>query len=285
MATTETTDRNIMGNTPPTASAPGIPDDMSFLDHLEELRWRILKGLLGVLIGVIVAFIFSDFIMDKILLGPAKGDFFVYEIIGLNASDLDLQNRRLPGQFFTYWGTLLVVGFIIGVPVFFYQLWAFIAPALQQHERKGTRMLVFYMTFLFITGVSFGYLILTPFAVQFFSNFQISESVRNDIDINAYFSALTMWSLSCGIIFQLPMVSYVFSKIGLLTPDILRKHRKWAIITIFILAAFLTPPDPISQIIIAIPLLLLYQLGIYISKVVNRNRDREIWGAEGPPAE
>ncbi|MDG5767268.1 twin-arginine translocase subunit TatC [Balneolales bacterium ANBcel1] len=283
MATSEATDRSVMGEIPPAASSPGLPDEMSFLDHLEELRWRILKGLLGIGIGVIVAFFFSDFIMDKVLLGPAKADFFVYEWIGINASDLDLQNRRLPGQFFTYWGTLLVVGFIIGVPVLFYQLWAFIAPALDKREQKGTRLLVFYMTLLFIMGVGFGYLILTPFAVQFFSNFQISASVRNDIDINAYFSALTMWSLSCGIIFQLPMVSYVFSKIGLLTPEILRKHRKWAIIVCFILAAFLTPPDPVSQIMIAVPLLLLYQLGIYISKVVNRKRDREIWGPEGRP--
>lgn len=283
MATTDVTDRQIMGENPPQIASPGLPDEMSFLDHLEELRWRILKGLLGIGLGVLIAFFFSSFIMEEILLGPAKGDFFVYKLIGLNATDLDLQNRRLPGQFFTYWGTLLVVGFIIGVPAFFYQLWAFISPALEIKEKKGTRFIVFNITALFIIGVSFGYLILTPFAVQFFSNFQISESVRNDIDINAYFSALTMWSLSCGLIFQLPMVSYILSKIGLLTPELLIKHRKWAIIVCFIAAAFLTPPDPISQIMIALPLLLLYQFGIYISRVVNRKRDREIWGAEGRP--
>ena len=283
MATTEATERQIIGDTPPSATSPGIPDEMSFLDHLEELRWRILKGLLGIGLGVLVAFFFSSFIIDEILLGPAKGDFFVYRLVGINASDLDLQNRRLPGQFFTYWGTLLVVGFIIGVPMMFYQLWAFIRPALEAKEQKGMRFVVFNITVLFITGISFGYLILTPFAVQFFSNFQISEAVRNDIDINAYFSALTMWSLSCGIIFQLPMVSYLLSKIGILTPELLKKHRKWAIILCFILAAFLTPPDPISQIIIAIPLLSLYQLGIYISRVVNRRRDREIFGPEGRP--
>lgn len=283
MASTEATDRSIMGENPPKATSPGLMDEMSFLDHLEEFRWRILKGLLAIGMGVIVAFIFSDFIMDHILLGPAKADFFVYKLTGVNASDLSLQNRRLPGQFFTYWGTLLVVGFIIGAPAMFYQLWAFIAPALQPDERKGTHLVVFSITFLFILGVLFGYLILTPFAVQFFSNFQISESVRNDIDINAYFSALTMWSLSCGILFQLPMVSYFLSKIGLLTPELLQKHRKWAIIICLVLSAFLTPPDPISQIIVAIPLLLLYQVGIYISKVVNRKRDRAIWGDEGKP--
>ena len=284
MATTHTTDRSIMGETPPRPSAPAVLDDeMSFLDHLEELRWRILKGLLGIGVGVIVAFMFSGFIMEEILLGPAKADFFVYKLVGVNASDLDLQNRRLPGQFFTYWGTLLVVGFIIGIPSMFYQIWAFIAPALDQKERTGTRFVVFNVTLLFIIGILFGYLILTPFVVQFFSNFQISESVRNDIDINAYFSVLTMWSLSAGIVFQLPMVSYILSKIGLLTPEILVKHRKWAIIVCLILAAFITPPDPVSQIMIAIPLLLLYQLGIYISKVVNRKRDEALWGAEGRP--
>ncbi len=283
MATTEVTERRVMGETPPQASSPGLPDEMSFLDHLEELRWRILKGLLGIGLGVVVAFIFSSFIMEEILLGPAKADFFMYKLVGINASDLDLQNRRLPGQFFTYWGTLLVVGFIIGIPVLIYQLWAFILPALEEKERKGTRFIVFNITALFIIGVCFGYLILTPFAVQFFSNFQISEAVRNDIDINAYFSALTMWSLSSGLVFQLPMISYILSKIGLLTPELMIKHRKWAIITCFLLAAFLTPPDPVSQVIIAVPLLLLYQFGIYISRVVNRKRDREIFGPEGRP--
>lgn len=283
MAATEASDRNTMSKNPPRALSPGIPDEMSFLDHLEELRWRILKGMLGIGLGVIIAFLFSGFIMEEILLGPAKADFFIYKWIGINASDLDLQNRRLPGQFFTYWGTLLVVGFIIGIPVMFYQLWAFIAPALDTKERSGTSFVVFNITILFIIGILFGYLILTPFAVQFFSNFQISESVRNDFDINAYFSALTMWSLSAGLVFQVPMVSYILSKIGLLTPEILQKHRKWAVIICLILAAFLTPPDPVSQIIIAIPLLLLYQLGIYISKVVNRKRDREIFGEEGRP--
>lgn len=282
MKSTATTQSEVIGKKPLLPPEDMI-EEMSFLDHLEEFRWRILKGLLGILMGVIVAFIFSSFIIDQILLGPAKADFFVYKMIGIQANDLDLQNRRLPGQFFTYWGTLLVTGFIIGIPVFFYQIWAFIAPALDPKEKKGTRFIVFYATILFLIGIGFGYLILTPFAVQFFSNFQISDSVRNDIDINAYFSALTMWSLSSGIIFQLPMLSYILSKIGLLTPELLKKHRKWAIIVCFIMAAFLTPPDPISQMIIAFPLILLYQLGIYISRVVNRKRDKEIWGEGGRP--
>lgn len=259
-------------------------DEMSFLDHLEELRWRIIKGIGGVLFGVTVAFIFSDYLIDVILLGPAYADFFVYKFVGIDAVDLVLQNRRLPGQFFTYWGTLLVSGLIIGSPIMIYQLWKFVEPALESPEKKKTRFTVFMIILLFLSGVAFGYLVLTPFAVQFFMQFQLSEAVRNDIDINAYFSAISMWVLACGVIFQLPMVSYTLSKIGLLTPELMIKYRKVAIILCFILAAFITPPDPVSQLLIAIPLLLLYQFSIFISRVVARKREKEIWGEKGAPS-
>lgn len=272
-------DRELPSPKPPKLNT----DEMSFLDHLEELRWRIIKGFLAILGGVVVAFFFSDFIIDNILLGPAYADFFVYRWVGIDAVDLVLQNRRLPGQFFTYWGTLLISGFIIGSPIFIYQLWLFIEPALETPEKKKTRFTVFMIILLFLIGVSFGYLVLTPFAVQFFMQFQISDAVRNDIDINAYFSIISMWVIACGIIFQMPMVSYTLSKIGLLTPELMIKYRKVAIVMCFILAAFITPPDPISQLLIAIPLLFLYQFSIFISRVVNRNRDKEIWGPEGAP--
>lgn len=258
-------------------------DNMSFLDHLEELRWRIIKGLGGVLLGIIIAFIYSDFFIDTVLLGPVYKDFFVYKWVGLEAVDISLQNRRLPGQFFTYWGTLFVVGFIIGSPLFIYQLWKFIEPALQTKEKRKTRFTAFAITGLFLVGVTFGYTVLVPFAVQFFAQFQLSESVRNDIDITAYFSAVTMWIVACGIIFQLPMISYTLSKVGILTPEFMIKYRKLAIVMCFVLAAFITPPDPVSQFLIGIPLILLYQLGIYISRYVNRKRDKEIWGAAGKP--
>ncbi len=279
-----TTQRQIMDRDLPTPEPPKLDtDNMSFLDHLEELRWRIIKGLGGVVLGMIVAFIYSDFLIDTVLLGPVYADFFVYKFIGLDAVDVSLQNRRLPGQFFTYWGTLIVIGFIIGSPLFIYQLWKFIEPALESPGRKKTRWTAFVIVFLFLLGVSFGYLVLVPFAVQFFAQFQLSDSVRNDIDITAYFSAVTMWVIACGIIFQLPMISYTLSKFGILTPEFMIKYRKLAIVMCFVLAAFITPPDPVSQFLIGIPLILLYQLGIYISRVVNRNRDREIWGKEGKP--
>lgn len=277
----EQTARHVMDPEPPVARPASPQEDMPFLDHLEELRWRIFKGMIGVLIGVIIAFGFSSWIMDNILLGPARGDFIVYKIIGLDAVDLVLQNRRLPGQFFTYIGTLLVVGLIIGAPILFYQLWAFIAPALNPNERTSSKFIVFNMTLLFMLGVAFGYLVLTPFALQFFNTFYISEMVRNDFDINAYFSSITIWTLTCGIIFQLPMVSYFLSKIGLLTPEFLIKNRKYAILVCFIAAAFLTPPDPVSQILIAIPLLILFQFSVFVSRVTVRRRNKEIWGDKG----
>jgi len=280
----ETKARQIMDREIPPPKPPKLSTgEMSFLDHLEELRWRIIKGFIAILGGVVIAFIFSDFIIDYILLGPAYADFFVYRWVGIDAVDLVLQNRRLPGQFFTYWGTLLISGFIIGSPIFIYQLWLFIEPALETTEKKKTRFTVFMIIILFLAGVSFGYLVLTPFAVQFFMQFQISDAVRNDIDINAYFSIISMWVIACGIIFQMPMVSYTLSKIGLLTPDLMIKYRKVAIVMCFILAAFITPPDPVSQFLIAIPLLFLYQFSIFISRVVNRKRDKEIWGPDGAP--
>jgi len=276
--------RQIMEGTPPKAQQPkDRTDQMSFLEHLEELRWRLIKGMVGVVIGVIGAFIFSDFIIDTLLLGPTRASFFMYDIIRVDAIDLTLQSRKLPGQFFTYWGMLFISGFIIGSPLFFYQIWAFIAPALQKQERWKTILTAFFITFFFSVGIAFGYLILVPFALQFFANFNISDSglVRNDFDINAYFSSLAMWVVSCGIIFQVPVLSYGLSKAGFLTPLFLRTYRKHAIILCLVLAAFLTPPDPISQILIAIPLTILYELAIGVSALAVRQRNKILRKAFG----
>jgi sec-independent protein translocase protein TatC len=267
--------RAVMEGEPPVAKAPA---EMSFLDHLEELRWRIIKGIVGIVFGVAVAGLFSDFFIDVVLLGPAKKDFFIYSVLGIDAVDLIFQNRNLPGQFFTYWGVLFSVGFVIGSPILFYQLWMFLEPALENKEKRSTTGIVFFITAMFVIGILFGYLLLTPFALQFFATFQISEFVRNDFDINAYFTSITMWVLACGIIFQIPFISYILSKVGLLTPDFLRKYRKISIVICFIFGGILTPPDPISQFMVAIPLLLLYEIGIWISTVVNRNRNKTIFG-------
>lgn len=271
-------ERQIMKQDPPKAKKPkkDLTDNMSFLEHLEELRWRIIKGMVGILLGVIVAFVFSDFIIQKVILGPTRATFFMYDILRVDAVDMVLQSRRLPGQFFTYWGSLFVVGFIIGSPLFIFQLWAFIAPALETSEKLKTFISAFFITLFFLAGVAFGYLILVPFALQFFAQFEISEMVRNDFDINAYFSSLAMWVISCGIIFQIPVVSYSLSRIGILNPEFLRKYRRHAIVLCLVLSAMLTPPDPISQVLIAVPLTLLYELSIWISKYANHKRQKEL---------
>jgi sec-independent protein translocase protein TatC len=270
-------DREIMTKQPPKAKAPADrTTDMSFLDHLEELRWRIIKGLAGVGVGIIIAVFFGDFLVDKVMLGPTKSDFIVYDLLGLDAIDLTIQSRKLPGQFFTYWGTIIVFGGILGSPVFFYQMWAFVEPAMETSEKWKTLGHTVFITFFFLLGIAFGYFILVPFALQFFSQFQISDAIHNDFDINEYFSSLTMWVISCGIIFQLPVLSYFLSKFGLLTPEFLKQYRRHAIIFCFIVAAFLTPPDPVSQVLIAIPLILLFQLSVWVSRLGVRKRNKEL---------
>lgn len=277
-------ERQIMEEKPPkVVPPPNRTDQMSFLEHLEELRWRIIKSCVGVIVGVIVAFIFSDFVIDEVLLGPSKSDFFMYKFIGVDAIDLTLQSRKLPGQFFTYWGMLFVAGFLIGSPIFFYQMWAFIEPALESKEKWKTIMSALFITIFFLIGVAFGYLILVPFALQFFGTFNISDSgiVRNDFDINEYFGSVAMWVITCGLIFQIPIISYALSRIGILTPEFLRKYRRHAIIVCLVMAAFLTPPEPISQVLIAMPLAVLYEFAIWVSYLANKLRDKELKEAFG----
>lgn len=272
----ETEKRGVMGRLLPRAktSKPNPSEGMSFLEHLEELRWRILKGLAGVTGGVVVAFIFSDLIINQIILGPADADFFMYDIMPLNAIDLNLLSRRLPGQFFTYWGSLIIAGVIIGSPILFYQLYAFIEPAMEKQEKIKTYLNVLFVSFFFLLGISFGYFVLVPFALQFFTQFVISDIIVNQFDITEYFTSVALWVLACGILFQIPVVSYFLSMAGMLTPEFLREYRRQAIITCLILSAFLTPPDPVSQMMIAIPLILLYQLAILVSRIANRKRER-----------
>lgn len=267
-----------MGRILPKAKAPKIDPtaSMSFLDHLEELRWRILKGMVGVVFGIIIAFIFRDFIIREFILGPARADFFMYEIMPIDAINLSLISRRLPGQFFTYWGTLIITGIIIGSPILIYQLWSFIEPALESGAKLKTFLNAIFITFFFLLGVAFGYFILVPFAVQFFTQFVISDVISNEFDINEYFISVAVWTLACGVIFQIPVVSYYLSKVGLLTPEIMRTYRRHAIVAVMILSAFLTPPDPVSQMMIAVPLIILYQFSITLSRIANKQRKKQM---------
>ncbi|GIV60048.1 twin-arginine translocase subunit TatC [Rhodocaloribacter litoris] len=258
--------------------APGTADmaEMSFLEHLEELRWALIRGLGGILVATLVAVFFREWIIENILLGPKKPDFFMYKLFGIEAKEFVLQNRTITGQFFADIGTIVAVGAVLGSPLFVYSLWKFIEPGLYPHEKEGMRFASVFATVFFMLGIAFGYLVITPLALQFFAGYQISPEIENEFDINKYFSMVTFWSLGVGILFELPVVIYFLAKLGIATPAVLRRIRKYAIIVTLVLAAFFTPPDPISQILVALPLMLLYELSIYLAAVVERQRARAL---------
>lgn len=255
------------------------PDErgvMPFLDHLEELRWTLIKGGAGILVVIGVCAFFSEWIVDRVLIGPTRPSFFMYDVLRLNPDELQLLNRTITGQFFADIGTIVIVGLIAGSPIMVYFLWRFIEPALYPQEKEGMRFSSVFATFFFLLGVSFGYFILTPLALQFFAQYTLSEQIVNQFDIMTYFSMVSFWALGTGILFELPVVVYFLAKVGILTPDVMRQYRKYALIVVLGVGAFVTPPDPISQIIVAVPLLGLYELSIYVARWVSRNRREEL---------
>ena len=264
---------------PDGTSTPTDLAEMSFLEHLEEFRWALIKAGGSILVVTIVCSFYSNWVIDVLLMGPAKADFFMYRWLGIVAEDLVLQNRTITGQFFAHIGTIIAVGVVLGSPLVVFFMWRFIEPGLYQNEKKGLRFAAAFATIFFILGISFGYCIVTPFALQFFSNYQISGLIINEFDIMKYFSMVTFWAFGAGVLFELPVVVYFLSKIGILTPTVMRKYRKYAIIITLILGAFFTPPDPVSQVLVAIPLLILYEFSIRISGAVTRRREKELEAA------
>lgn len=271
------TPADVQGDGAPSDGSP--PDErgvMPFLSHLEELRWTLIKAGSGVLIAIALCAFFSRWIVDRILIGPTRPDFFMYDVLALEPEGLELLNRTITGQFFADVGTIVVVGLVAGSPIVIFYLWRFIEPALYPSEKKGMRFSAVFATFFFLLGAAFGYLILTPLALQFFAQYTLSEQIINQFDIITYFSMVAFWALGTGLLFELPVVVYFLAKVGILTPEAMRTYRKYALIAVLGVAAFLTPPDPISQIIVALPLLGLYELSIFIAKWVTRRRAEEI---------
>lgn len=229
--------------------------EMTFLEHLEELRWRIIYALIGIVVGTIIAWIFIDTLIDGVLLVPAKHAGF------------KLQNLRPFGQLFIYFQVAIIVGLILSIPNVFYQLWKFISPALKENERKYVTSIVIFTTFCFVTGVVFAYFVMLPLTLKFAAQFG-SSSIANNFALDEYFSIVLSVILGAGLVFELPMLSFFLSKIGILKPSYMRKYRRHAIITILIFAAILTPgTDPVLQVILAIPLVILYEISILVSKL------------------
>jgi sec-independent protein translocase protein TatC len=264
-------------------------DEMSFLDHIEDLRWHLIRITLSILVCATVAFIFSGFIFEHIIFAPKRMDFPTYkwlcqasQFIGINDTTFcaaefpfKVQSRTMAGQFSADIWTSIFAGFVLAFPYVIYQLWSFISPGLRSEERKYSRGFIFITSILFFVGVLFGYYIVTPLSINFLGNYSVSSEISNEFDISSYISIIRSSSLASGLVFQLPIIIYFLTKIGLVTPQIMIKYRKFALVIVLVLSAIITPPDLASQIIVAIPILILYQVSIYISKVVVKNLNKK----------
>lgn len=269
-------------------SAQQPKDEMSFLDHLEELRWHLIRSVIAILIVAIVAFIFKDFIFDVLLFGPKQKDFITYrwfcsisQTLGQgNSFCIDelpfrIQSRTMAGQFSAHLWTSILAGFILAFPYIIFEFWKFISPGLYEKERKNARGFIFIASMLFFIGVLFGYYIVTPLSINFLGNYSVSSEIFNDFDLSSYIGLLRASVLAAGIIFELPIIVYFLTKVGVITPDFLRKNRKISLVVVLSLSAIITPPDIASQIIVSIPILVLYEVSILISRIVT-SRQNEV---------
>lgn len=260
---------------------------MTFLQHLEELRWHIIRSLIAVVLGAIVAFVFKSIIFDHILLAPKNPDFITNRllcrladlvnvpVLCINQKPLQLISIKMSGQFTTHINIALVSGLILSFPYIFWEFWRFFRPALYEKERKYARGAVSSASVLFMTGILFGYFVIAPLSINFLSTYRVSETVQNQININSYIGSLTSVVLAAGITFELPIIVFFLSRIGVLTPEFMRRYRKHAIVVILIVAAIITPPDVFSQILVTIPLIFLYEVSIFISVRVYKKREED----------
>lgn len=240
--------------------------EMGFLDHLEELRWRVIKIVLGVVAGAIVCGIFSDWIMNNVLLAPATR----------TNPPMTLINLKPYGQIVLYMQVAIVCGIIASIPNIFFQIWKFIEPGLLPSERKYAASVTFFTSICFLAGTAFAYFVMLPTALGFFAEFG-TQSISNNIAVDEYFSFIISVMLAAGLVFELPMVSFFLARIGILTPQFMRKYRKHAIVVILILAGLLTPsPDLTSQLLLGVPLLILYEISIIIAKIAQKKREDSI---------
>ena len=271
-----------------------IEGEMSFFQHLEALRWHFLRVAFAVLVFAGFAFAYYDRIFYGIIMAPTRIDFWTYRMMckgGIALSNLssyfkadgfcvksinfDLINTELAGQFNLQLNSSIIIGLILGIPYALFEIWRFIRPALHVKERKAASGFVFYASFLFFLGVMFGYYVVTPLSIRFLANYTVSPSIKNLYTIDSYISSVTTLTLLAGIVFQLPIVVYVLSSLGILTPKFMREKRRYATVIILIIAAIITPsPDALTMMIVALPLFLLYELSIVVSAVVQRRRKK-----------
>jgi len=247
--------------------------EMSFLDHLEELRWHLIRSIGAILLCAIVLFSLKTFVFEQIIFAPKHASFWTYRFIcGLSdfmcfsPPELKLITRDLGEQFFVHIKVSIWLGFVISSPIVFYEIWRFVKPGLYKEEKNAARGLVFACTFLFLLGVLFGYFIIAPFAITFLGSYQVGVDAINSPTLSSFVHYMTMFTLPTGFVFELPILVYFLSRIGLVTPEYMRKYRKHAIIVILLLSAVITPPDILTQFLIGIPIFILYEISIMIAK-------------------
>ncbi|SOD95294.1 twin-arginine translocase subunit TatC [Spirosoma fluviale] len=259
--------------------------EMSFLDHLEELRWHIIRAVGSIFVFAIIAFVFIDDIFRVVILGPKNPDFWTYRMMCKLADttgyadlcvtklNFELQSLGVSDQFTMAMTSSAIIGLCFAFPYAFWEVWRFIKPGLRNVEKQAARGAVFFVSLLFTMGLLFGYFIVSPLAINFLANFQITPEIKNQFDITSYIGILVTLSLGCALIFQMPMIAYVLSKVGVLTPKYMREYRKHAWIVILVVAGIITPsPDIYSQVLVALPLTLLYEVSIIVSGRIEKAR-------------
>lgn len=262
-------------------------DEMSFLDHLEELRWLLVRSTTAVLIMAFVTYFISDYLFDTIIFGPTRPTFFTYRYFcelshslgfaeGLCITEMPfiIQNTEMEGQVNIFVWMCILAGFILSFPYILWEIWKFISPALYEKEKKNARVFIFTSSLLFFLGVLFGYYVVIPMSVNFVATFTISDVVKNQFTLDSYIGMVKTSILASGLFFELPIIIYFLTKLDLVTPEFLRKYWKYAVVIILIVAAIVTPPDVVSQTIVAIPMLLIYEVSILISKIVIVNKKK-----------
>lgn len=271
----------------PLDQEPIVEKEMSFLDHLEELRWHLVRSLIAVIVFTIGAFMSAKWIFENIVFAPAKASFPTFKVLcklgnflgseGLCITDIPfkVQSRNMTGQFTMHIMASFIIGLMIAFPYVAWEIWRFIKPGLQIKERKYSRGAVAAISMLFFFGVAFGYYVIAPWMVYFLATYSISDMVVNEFDITSYVSTVVMLVFGSGLLFQLPVVIYFLTKMGIVSPEFLRKYRKHSIVVILIVAAVVTPPDPLSQMLITIPLYLLFEISILISSSVAKRKAKE----------
>lgn len=261
---------------------------MSFLNHLEELRWHLVRSTIAIFIVAIAVFIFSETIYEDFLLAHLSEDFPTYRWMCEASKSLgfvsdfcnitfttNLQSLAPTGQLMNLVWTSLILGFIVAFPYVLWEMWKFISPGLHKKERRKSRTFIFFASLLFFIGVLFSYYVIAPLSVYFFYNFKITDLIENKFDFKAHINLITNTLLGVSLMFELPVIIYFLTKIGLVTPEFLKKYRKIALVLVLVLSAIITPPDVASQVIVTIPIMILYEISIFISRRVIKKENKK----------